>query len=259
VVDSEAARGSVLAQLDHCVTPGGKRHLRRWLCRPLQSVEAIQRRQDAVAELMGPLLATMDDAAECLVHVGDIERGIVRLAVGSAGALSRDAPHVVLYEDTSKRRVHAVSSVLWALQKIEAAVEALEAAQPMSDLLKELMTWGKRLPDFREELKGLIGATDWKQAEEVGRLTPKAGVDAGYDDSVAQLQAADDNLTVRPLPLRVSNFSVWQGCVALFMYGVESVLCFWEVPVMYHPVGVCYLNWLMFTNNLTLTCEYCAS
>jgi hypothetical protein len=138
----------------------------------------------------------MDDAAAHLAQIGDLERAVVRLAVASTGALGRDAPHVVLYEDTSKRKVRAMSSVLWALESVEAAVTVLEAAGPEAEVLRRLVTWEERIPDFREALKDLIGATDWKQAEECGRVLPNAGVDAGYDDAVVQLQDADDALEV---------------------------------------------------------------
>jgi hypothetical protein len=40
--------GSLLALLDHCATPFGRRRLRRWLTRPLLRAADITRRQDAV-------------------------------------------------------------------------------------------------------------------------------------------------------------------------------------------------------------------
>jgi len=41
-------QGSLLGLLDHCVTPFGRRRLRRWLTRPLYRIADITRRQDAV-------------------------------------------------------------------------------------------------------------------------------------------------------------------------------------------------------------------
>eukprot|EP00897_Mesotaenium_endlicherianum_P000406 jgi/Mesen1/10366/ME000080S09758 len=46
-----APTGTLLAQLDHCATPFGKRLLRTWLVRPLRRPEAIVERQTAVADL----------------------------------------------------------------------------------------------------------------------------------------------------------------------------------------------------------------
>ena len=47
-------QGTLLAAVDNCATPAGRRLLRQWLVRPLGRVAAIEARQDAVAALMGP-------------------------------------------------------------------------------------------------------------------------------------------------------------------------------------------------------------
>lgn len=198
VVDSDASGGSVFAQLDHCVTPGGKRLLRAWLARPLQSVAAIAARQDAVAELMDALLDTAEDASGHLAKLGDLERATVRLAAGAAGALGRDAPHVILYEDTAKRKVRAMTGVLWGLQEAQAAVEALLAAGPRAAALAGLLEWGgERMPDFRTPLREQLDAADWQQAERDGRVTPNAGVDGPFDAAVQSVREADGALKVR--------------------------------------------------------------
>jgi DNA mismatch repair protein MSH6 len=41
-------RGTLHKLLNHCVTPFGKRHFRRWLCHPLRQVKAIHARLDAI-------------------------------------------------------------------------------------------------------------------------------------------------------------------------------------------------------------------
>lgn len=46
--------GTLLAALNNCVTPAGRRRLRQWLCRPLAAIPDIEARQDAVAALLGP-------------------------------------------------------------------------------------------------------------------------------------------------------------------------------------------------------------
>ncbi len=47
-------QGTLLAAVDNCATPAGRRLLRQWLVRPLGRVAAIEARQYAVAALMGP-------------------------------------------------------------------------------------------------------------------------------------------------------------------------------------------------------------
>ena len=200
--------GTVFAQLDHCATAGGKRLLRRWVSRPLRSVAAIAARQDAVAELMGPAMPNMDAACACLHKCGDVERAAVRLAAGAAGALGRDAPHVILYEDASKRKVRAVTALLQDLQKIEAAVDSFSGATLSALALRRVVTWGQAMPDFREQLAALLGATDWKQAEQDGRIKPVEGVDECYDAAVAAVAAVDAKLQVRLALLALCGCSV---------------------------------------------------
>lgn len=173
VLDCEGiVAGSVLAQLDHCVSPGGKRTLRSWLAAPLQSPEAISLRQDAVEELLDTAADAADTARTAMRGCGDIERSVVRLAAAAVGALGRDAPEVVLYEDTSRRKVKAVTTLLSGLQSVHTAVEAVQAAECKSEELKTLCSWGQGMPDFREALKArawpllssLYSATDSRVA-----------------------------------------------------------------------------------------------
>ncbi len=44
-------QGTLLAAVDNCVTPAGRRRLRQWLCRPLFRIAHITERQDAVHDL----------------------------------------------------------------------------------------------------------------------------------------------------------------------------------------------------------------
>ena len=145
--------GSVLAHLDYCVTPGGKRMLRGWLAAPMRCTADIRSRQDAVAELLDGAVSGMEEARSALRAAGDIERGIVRLAASAAGAVGRDAPGVVLYENPSRRKVRAVTALLRGLEAVQQAVEALAAVSPTAAALKELVTWDQRMPDFRKALE----------------------------------------------------------------------------------------------------------
>lgn len=165
--------GSVLAQLDHCVTPAGKRTLRSWLAAPLQSPAAISLRQDAVEELLGAAADAADTARTAMRACGDIERAVVRLAAAAAGALGRDAPGVVLYEDTSRRKVKAVTALLSGLESVQAAVEAVQRAEASAEELTALCSWGQGIPDFREALKVCMPPPRGAQCLV---MTPPAGV-----------------------------------------------------------------------------------
>src|SRR5882757_5956793 len=68
--------------LDRTATAMGGRELRRWLHRPLRTREVIEQRLHAIATLIN---SRRDEAiAELLKQVGDIERGLARVALKSA-------------------------------------------------------------------------------------------------------------------------------------------------------------------------------
>jgi DNA mismatch repair protein MSH6 len=188
--------GTLLAALDHCATPFGRRRLRGWLCRPLCRVADIEARQDAIADLMGPGEEAAGNARRALAGVADLERALARLGAAGAGVGSlRDAPRVVLYEDVSKKRVHAFLGALKALERVRKAAAAFSGAAITSPLLKGLVTPGEgRFPDMEAALAEMRDAADWEDAEATGRVVPAAGVDAAYDAAEAAVTEAEEAL-----------------------------------------------------------------
>jgi DNA mismatch repair protein MutS len=73
---------TVAAVLDHTATAMGGRELRRWLHRPLRERRTIELRLQAVGALIHDGAYT--PVHELLAHVGDIERGLARVALKSA-------------------------------------------------------------------------------------------------------------------------------------------------------------------------------
>ena len=67
--------------MDRCATPMGSRLLRRWLNRPLRKHGVLEQRYGAVKGLLG---AKGETLLELLREVGDLERILARVALGSA-------------------------------------------------------------------------------------------------------------------------------------------------------------------------------
>jgi DNA mismatch repair protein MutS len=77
-------KGSLLAEIDHCVTPAGSRLLARRLSAPLCDPAAINARLDAVGTLLGDtILSTRLRGA--LKSAPDLTRALTRLALGRGG------------------------------------------------------------------------------------------------------------------------------------------------------------------------------
>lgn len=68
--------------MDSTSTPMGSRLLRRWINRPLRDVEEVRKRQSIVAWLLDQ--ERFESVSECLRHIGDMERILSRVALGSA-------------------------------------------------------------------------------------------------------------------------------------------------------------------------------
>ncbi|MBK8070197.1 MAG: DNA mismatch repair protein MutS [Rhodanobacteraceae bacterium] len=73
---------TLIGILDRCQTPMGARLLRRWLARPLRDHAELRRRQDAIESLRN--LALIAPLATALEPLGDVERMLGRVALGSA-------------------------------------------------------------------------------------------------------------------------------------------------------------------------------
>ena len=78
-------KGSLLWVLDKTRTAMGHRMIRSWLEQPLRSVAAIQRRQEAVALLVGDTVAR-EELTLTLREIPDLERLIGKVVYGSANA-----------------------------------------------------------------------------------------------------------------------------------------------------------------------------
>lgn len=68
------------------------------------------RRQKAVQDLTGIALESAGNSRKVLSGIGDLERALARLHTSTLGGSSsgRDADHVILYEDSAKRKVGTI-------------------------------------------------------------------------------------------------------------------------------------------------------
>lgn len=72
---------TLIGLLDSCKTPMGSRLLRRWVLAPLRDRHRLQQRQDSITAL---LQGGFSDLQEQLQGLGDLERIVTRIALGSA-------------------------------------------------------------------------------------------------------------------------------------------------------------------------------
>jgi DNA mismatch repair protein MutS len=154
---------TVLGVLDVTKTPMGGRVLREWLLRPLGSLDAIVRRQEAVAAFCQDRLV-LRDLADTLGGVRDVERLIARLCGGGGNA----------------RDLASVAESLDCVPGLRMLVE-----QPASSVaLRELAGRLTPLPDLVALIRKAIVDEPPVAVKEGGLIR------AGYDPELDLLRAA---------------------------------------------------------------------
>lgn len=186
--------GTLFWVLNHTKTPGGARVLRRWILTPLLSVEKINARLCVIEDLLcaGSVL---DELAELLNSIGDIQRIASRIALGRANARElialRNWLNVVPEIKSRLNKLHSVS-----LNKL---------SQAITDFPEVVTTINQTLvdtPPLGINEGGLIRAGVNKELDELRDLTINA------KDYIAQLQKTERERTGIP-NLRIGYNSVF--------------------------------------------------
>lgn len=113
---SDRPEHTLAGVLDRTATPMGGRLLRRWIARPLRDQETVRRRHAAIAWLLEGGGAA--GVREVLAQIGDLERILARVALGSARprdlAVLRDS--LALYPDLRAQLTDSEDPLLQRLQ-----------------------------------------------------------------------------------------------------------------------------------------------
>lgn len=161
---NQERRGSLLWVLDKTKTSMGGRCLKSWLERPLLSVIAINKRNSAVAALVGDTIRR-EELSAAMSGLGDLERLIGRITYGTAGG----------------RDLAALRSAIEKLPDIAAQLSAFSDRR-----LKELMDQLDLLQDVGELISSAICDEPPFSVREGGVIK------AGYDAEVDRLRSVMD-------------------------------------------------------------------
>lgn len=225
-------RGSLLQAVGRCTSPAGKREFRQWLCAPLRDVRAIEDRLDAVELLLpaGQLGAQAAEARGLLGKVPDLDRLLSRITARGSKRLAEEHPEsrAIMYEGATYAK-RQVADLVKALQGLGAArrVRALfhaspeeaEAADPLrlaaatpqgswraaspppcasllpavtSPLLRVCV--GAAFPRVGGWVDALRGSFDADEAQRSGKVVPRPGSHAAYDDGLRAVAGVKDEL-----------------------------------------------------------------
>lgn len=118
-----ALNGSLLWAIDQTETAMGSRMMRKWLLKPLLSVEQIKARQEAIKELLEPNFKR-DELKKVISRLCDLERMAVRISSESVNPKELLAVGTTLgiLPELASSLAHARSPYLSALKSIPSAI-----------------------------------------------------------------------------------------------------------------------------------------
>ncbi|MEM9942286.1 MAG: DNA mismatch repair protein MutS [Planctomycetota bacterium] len=160
-IRSGQREGSLFGVMDRCQTPMGSRLLGEWLANPLIDKAAIEKRQDAIGELVKHQVIR-EKLREYLKDVFDLQRLLARVATGRA--TPRDLNHIV--------------STLQAIPQLKQNLSKAE-----SPWLAELRDELDFCEDLKEELSVAISDPAPAQTKDGGFIRE------GYDKKLDELRA----------------------------------------------------------------------
>ena len=153
---------TLYAVYDSTVTAMGARHLRRWLHRPINNLEAIEERLGAVSSLIQDY--GFEPLREALNEIADLERILSRVALGSArprdlSRLGSSLTHLPLIRSRLPKASALLDQLADALPDYTALTELLERA--IIDNPPVLIRDGGVIaPGYDEELDELRGISE---------------------------------------------------------------------------------------------------
>lgn len=203
--------GSLWSRIKFTKTPHGSRLLRAWLLRPLFRKADIDRRADAVEELVsGEAAMAMNEATSVLAKSGDIERLLAKVHSMSGtkfpGADDNDDDlpgchpntRAVLYETKTytKRKVGDFSRVLNGLRSASKIPEIFSNVNVQSGLLKKIVRFSKDggcFPDISDEIDWFFSVFDFEKAAN-GEFEPGKGIDPSFDEACNTIEQIHSDL-----------------------------------------------------------------
>ncbi|KAJ3354466.1 DNA mismatch repair protein msh6 [Entophlyctis luteolus] len=163
-----SAEGTLFKLLNGCITAGGKRLFKSWVCHPLQDVRAINNRLDAVDDIQNSL-DFQDDVIACFRKLPDLERIISRIHAGSCRVKD------------FMLALHGFADIFNFLSDSRKYTEHFQSAQ-LSNLLTQTGS-----DTLLSELKFFDEAFDHSNGLATTEIIANVGYDEIYDETTARV------------------------------------------------------------------------
>nr|XP_022900437.1 probable DNA mismatch repair protein Msh6 [Onthophagus taurus] len=191
-------KGTLQGTLDLCSTPFGKRLLQQWICRPLCNVEIIEKRQEAVSELLNNS-ELLHNTRGVLKKLPDLERQVAKIHTFGNKYCAENHPdsRAVLYEAKtySKRKILDLLTTLRGFEKAQEISQIFNGCQ--AKLLKSITQHPPEgmFNDLSEDLNYFKEAFDHVEAEKEGQILPQTGVEDDYDNIEDEIKEINQEIS----------------------------------------------------------------
>lgn len=172
--ENGTTQGTLFELLNHCVTPYGKRMLRRWICYPLLRADRIRERQEVV-KFFSENCFIMDSIRSTLKRSKDIERLLTRMLSGniSISLFLEFLDTMTLFEELIRTEKQSISQ------------EDIKVPHLLDTLFYQL-------PDLKPFLdKYLFNRAETK---ETGLIKPFPGTNTLYDEALSNIATIESSL-----------------------------------------------------------------
>lgn len=163
--------GTLLALLNRCVTPFGKRLFRQWICHPLCNIDKINERLDAV-DLLNADPTIREQFSSEMTKMPDLERLISRIHAG------------VCRPDDFVR-------VLDGFEQIDYTMTLMSAFGGGNTMVDRLIS---SMPSLKEPLDFWKNAFDKKKARDEKLFIPERGIEEEFDNSMDNIKRIKKDL-----------------------------------------------------------------
>ncbi|CAD5206742.1 unnamed protein product [Bursaphelenchus okinawaensis] len=193
---------SLYHTINRCITPFGKRELRRWICVPTCDPDTIQDRQQAVSYLSSSEgLQLVNKATEFFKKIVDLEK--LFQSIHSMGLKYRSTEH----PDSRAQMFESKKYGCRKVKNLALALDGMEMIAKLNNYYHQNRNNLGDVPSLVEEclcdkpealladlkhFNTLIG--NRAKALEEGKIIPKPGIDTDYDNSLKGIEDAKQNL-----------------------------------------------------------------
>eukprot|EP01040_Poterioochromonas_malhamensis_P014138 gene14138-15631_t len=209
--------GSLWHFINRCKTIGGKRLLHSWLCHPLYQLEDIQRRSEAIEELLSSSLQSItDEVRKRLKGIPDLERLLIRVhsnGIKRKGVADHPDSRAVMFESSiyTMRKIRDFADILSGFENLVNIIELFQKYKLKSSLLRFALHGSNTFTDERglieerkyfplQEIKQSLSyfrtIFDEKQAKKDGNIKPRPGINPDYDSAMQEIESITQYLEV---------------------------------------------------------------